>query len=80
MISTIFYFCPTEAEYQRHMDIADISTSTIVFVEDSRSIYMNGKRYGQALGYVTEDEFNTEVGSTNLRFTAFGNSLQQVAA
>ena len=62
------------------MDIADISTSTIVFVEDSRSIYMNGKRYGQALGYVTEDEFNTEVGSTNLRFTAFGNSLQQVAA
>ena len=80
MISTIFYFCPTEEEYQRHMDIADISTSTIVFVEDSRSIYMNGKRYGQALGYVTEDEFNTEVGSTNLRFTAFGNSLQQVAA
>lgn len=77
MVKTIFYFCPTEEEYNGLKDNAELSARTIVFVENTRAIYLNGKRYGQGAGYVTDEEFETEKESTTLRFTTVGVQLDQ---
>lgn len=61
MIKTIFYFVPTEAEYNAAVTKGDITSRTIVFVEDTRTIYLNGKPYGRISldGLVTSNEFDT---------------------
>lgn len=46
MINTIFYFVPTLQEYQAKYNGGEIASRTIVFVEDNRSIYKDGIRYG----------------------------------
>ena len=46
MINTIFYFVPTLQEYLAKYNNGEIASRTIVFVEDNRSIYKDGIRYG----------------------------------
>lgn len=55
-IDTIFYFVGTEAEYQRMRE--NISPKTIVFVQDSHEIYLNGWAYGKTStnGLATTEE------------------------
>ena len=57
MIKTIFYFVPTEAEYDAAIAKGDITSRTIVFIEETRTIYLNGKAYGKVSldGLVTAD-------------------------
>jgi len=70
MIKTIFYFVPTEAEYNAAVTKGDITSRTIVFVEDTRTIYLNGKPYGRISldGLVTSNEFDAfkRIGSTEI--------------
>lgn len=59
MINTIFYFVETDAEYQLKRAQGEISNKTIVFVEDTREIYINGRGYGKTstAGLVNNSEF-----------------------
>lgn len=59
MINTIFYFVETDAEYQLKRAQGEISNKTIVFVEDTREIYINGRGYGKTstAGLVSNSEF-----------------------
>jgi len=65
MINTIFYFCPTQAEYDSIMDTDNggegISSKTIVFVEDTHEIYLNGVNYGKTStsGLISDSDFTT---------------------
>lgn len=61
MIDTIFYFCPTQTEYEQSLAGEGISSKTITFVEDVREIYFNGRGYGKTStqGLMSEDAFNT---------------------
>lgn len=46
MINTIFYFVSTYDTYKQQWDNGEISSKTIVFIEDIKAIYKNNKRYG----------------------------------
>lgn len=75
MIETIFYFCPTQEQYEAALDVnktntdyskysdwgKGISNKTITFVEDTREIYFNGGAYGKTstAGLITNDQFDT---------------------
>ena len=64
MIDTIFYFCPTQEQYEQTLTEnggEGISSKTITFVEDVREIYFNGRGYGKTStqGLMSEDAFNT---------------------
>lgn len=61
MIDTIFYFVETDAEYQLKRAQGEISNRTIVFVEDAREIYLNGRGYGKTslAGLIGTEEFNS---------------------
>lgn len=73
MIDTLFYFVDTELEYRRLMQGPDgkpgISPTTIVFVGDSREIYVNGKGYGKTStnGLLASSEFDSWKGHLNER-------------
>lgn len=73
MIDTLFYFVDTEQEYRRQMQGQDgrpgISPTTIVFVGDSREIYVNGKGYGKTStnGLLASSEFDQWKGQLNER-------------
>lgn len=64
MIDTIFYFCPTQEQYEQTLTEnggEGISSRTITFVEDVREIYFNGRGYGKTstAGLITDDQFET---------------------
>ncbi len=64
MIDTIFYFCPTQEQYEQTLAEnggEGISSKTITFVENVREIYFNGRGYGKTstAGLMSEDAFNT---------------------
>lgn len=64
MIDTIFYFCPTQEQYEQTLAEnggEGISSKTITFVEDVREIYFNGRGYGKTstAGLITDDQFET---------------------
>lgn len=44
-INTIFYFCPTQEQYETEYTQQNVSPRTVVFVEDTKRIYKNGKCY-----------------------------------
>lgn len=73
MIDTLFYFVDTELEYRRQMQGENgqpgISPTTIVFVGDSREIYVNGKGYGKTStnGLLASSEFDQWKGQLNER-------------
>lgn len=83
MVKTIFYFCPTEEEYNRLIQDASenggISAKTITFVEDSGSIYLNGRRYGigSLADYTTKSEFNEEKIRTTKSVNDLNNAINQ---
>lgn len=83
MVKTIFYFCPTEEEYNRLIQDANenggISAKTITFVEDSGSIYLNGRRYGigSLADYTTKSEFNEEKIRTTKSVNDLNNAINQ---
>lgn len=61
MIDTIFYFVESDTEYQLQRARGEISNRTIVFVEDTREIYLNGLGYGKTslAGLIGTEEFNS---------------------
>lgn len=75
-IDTIFYFVGTEAEYQRMRE--NISPKTIVFVQDSHEIYLNGWAYGKTStnGLATTQDVNNLVDAT----TAINSRIDSVSA
>ena len=83
MIDTLFYFVDTELEYRRLMQGTDgkpgISPTTIVFVGDSREIYVNGKGYGKTStnGLLASSEFDSWKGHLNERVD---NAINNAAA
>lgn len=54
-INTIFYFCPTQAQYDTERRLNNISPRTVVFVEDSKKIYRAGDCYS-ADASMTDEE------------------------
>lgn len=52
-IKTIFYFADNQAEYESNLD--NISSRTIVFVQDTGAIYKGGKLFGK----MSEDDIKT---------------------
>lgn len=54
-IDTIFYFAKNEEEYRS----ANVAPYTIVFVEETREIYLNGYGYGKTstAGLLSDAEF-----------------------
>ena len=59
-IDSIFYFCKNENEYRTALQQGDIAPQTIVFVESTREIYLNGYGYGKTStkGLLSDDEYN----------------------
>ena len=80
MIDTIFYFCPTQEEYDRTVDTSNggqgISDKTITFVEDVREIYLNGKGYGKTstAGLVSDDRLTSTIAALQ---ESLNNTIQQ---
>ena len=60
MKSTIFCFVKTEEEYQQKLLNGEISNKTLVFVQETREIYLDGRGYGKTstAGLVNDEEFN----------------------
>lgn len=54
-INTIFYFCPTQAQYDTERRLNNISPRTVVFVEDTKKIYRAGDCYS-ADASMTDEE------------------------
>ena len=80
-IDTIFYFVGTEAEYQRMRE--NISPKTIVFVQDSHEIYLNGWAYGKTStnGLATTAEvgnLSDTIDSINERIGEVSDHLDQM--
>ena len=67
MINTIFYFADTLpfSSYTEQVNSGDISTQTIVFVRDTKSIYMGGQQYGSMTPSDFRDLLSTVVRSGN---------------
>lgn len=67
MINTIFYFADTLpfSSYTEQIESGDISTQTIVFVRDTKSIYMGGQQYGSMTASDFRDLLSTVVRSGN---------------
>ena len=83
MVKTIFYFCPTEEEYNRLIhdtsESGGISEKTITFVKDSGSIYLNGRRYGigSLADYTKKSEFDEEKTRTTRSINELNNVINQ---
>lgn len=92
MIDTIFYFCPTQEQYEQTLTEnggEGISSKTITFVEDVREIYFNGRGYGKTstAGLVSEDEFNAwknailgRLGSIDDKQAEHDNALDDISS
>lgn len=65
MIDTIFYFVEHEADYLAQRE--NISPKTIVFVQDTHEIYLNGWAYGKTstAGLATIEDYNGLVDTIN---------------
>ena len=46
LIDTIFYFADTKAEYVQALQENRVLSRTIVFVDETREIYKDGKLFG----------------------------------
>ena len=79
MIDTIFYFVEHESEYLAQRE--NISPKTIVFVQDTHEIYLNGWAYGKTSteGLATVDDYNTVVDSLNTSRENINLIYQQLA-
>ena len=65
MIDTIFYFVEHESDYLAQRE--NISPKTIVFVQDTHEIYLNGWAYGKTstAGLATIEDYNGLVDTIN---------------
>lgn len=79
MIDTIFYFVEHEADYLAQRE--NISPKTIVFVQDTHEIYLNGWAYGKTSteGLATVDDYNTVVDALNTSRENINLIYQQLA-
>lgn len=79
MIDTIFYFVEHESDYLAQRE--NISPKTIVFVQDTHEIYLNGWAYGKTstAGLATIDDYNNVVDAMNTSREQINLIHQQLA-